>query len=112
AARYLDRVLLDFRRSGVDQDAAARAELKALADRGTELGIEFGRRIREGARAFRLAPAQLDGLPQDFVDAHPPDDDGLVALSTDYPDSVPVIRYATDPEARRAAALESALIAW
>ena len=54
------------------------------------LSQDFGRNIREDVRTVRLAPERLDGLPDDYRAAHPPGDDGLVAITTDYPDLVPV----------------------
>src|SRR5207245_9428700 len=38
--------------------------------------------------------------PEDFVKAHPPGDDGKVAITTNYPDSVPVFRYARKESVR------------
>lgn len=101
ARRVLDRVLLEFRRSGVDQDEATRDRLKQIAERGTIVGQDFSRNIRDDVRTVRLAPERLTGLPQDFIDAHPVDDDGLVTITTDYPDVIPFRTFAQDAEARR-----------
>ncbi|RLK48078.1 M3 family metallopeptidase [Microbacterium telephonicum] len=102
AARYLSVVQRDFRRGGVDLPECDRDRARALADRDTTLSLAFSRNIREGRREIRVAPAALAGLPQDFVDAHPVGADGLVALSTDYPDLMPVREYATDRATRAA----------
>ncbi len=32
-----------------------------------------------------VTPAELDGLPQDFVDSHKPGADGKITLKTDTP---------------------------
>ena len=41
-------------------------------------------------------------MPQDWLDAHPAaDDDGLVTVSTDYPDSVPARMFVRDADVRR-----------
>ena len=91
AARVLERTLRDFRRSGVDRDEATRNRLRALSERGLLLSQEFSKNIREGVRSIRVRPEQLAGMPQDWVDAHPSDEDGLVTVTTDYPDVVPVL---------------------
>jgi thimet oligopeptidase len=101
ATRLRERVLRDFRRSGVDRDEATRDRLRAIAERLTVLDQDFGRGVRDDVRTIKVRPEQLAGLPQDFVDAHPAGDDGLVTITTDYPDAIPFRTFARDREARR-----------
>ncbi|MFC7495446.1 MULTISPECIES: M3 family metallopeptidase [unclassified Nocardioides] len=101
AARLLTKTLDDFRRAGVDLDDATRGRLAEINERLTEVGQEFGRTIRDDVRTVRVTPDGLAGMPQDWLDAHPADDDGLVTVTTDYPDSVPVRMFAHDPDVRR-----------
>ena len=96
AHRLREHVLRDFRRAGVDRSEEDRDRLRALAQRCTELGLEFSRNIRDGVRSVQVRPEQLDGLPDDFRAEHPADDDGLVTLTTEYPDLLPVRTYAHD----------------
>ena len=101
ATRYaVTKILRDFHLAGVDRDDATRARVKALRDEITAIGQEFDKNIREDVRSVRVAPADLEGLPEDFVKAHPPGDDGKVAITTNYPDSVPVFRYARKESVR------------
>ncbi|WP_205471842.1 M3 family metallopeptidase [Nocardioides sp. SYSU D00038] len=101
AARLLDKTLLDFRRAGVDLDDATRTRLGEINARLTELGQEFGRRIRDDVRTVQVEPARLAGMPQDWLDDHPADADGLVTITTDYPDAVPARTFVHDAEVRR-----------
>jgi thimet oligopeptidase len=101
AARLLRKTLEDFRRAGVDLDEESRARLAAINDRLTALGQEFGRNIRDDVRTVRVPAERLAGLPQDWLDAHQPDHDGLVTVTTDYPDAVPVRTFAHDADVRR-----------
>src|SRR3954452_7999012 len=101
AQRVREHVLRDFRRSGVDQSEEVRARLREISERLTVLDQDFARVIREDVRSIRILPEQLDGLPQDFVEAHPPAEDGLVTITTDYPDYVPFRTFARDRAARR-----------
>ncbi|WP_242089139.1 M3 family metallopeptidase [Microbacterium lacticum] len=110
--RLLDEVLRDFRRGGVDLPEAERARVRALTERETELSLEFSRNLRESRREIRVAPEALAGLPQDFIDEHPPGDDGLVILTTDYPDLMPVREYATDRATRTAIVAAYNDLAW
>jgi thimet oligopeptidase len=101
-ARLLEHVLRDFRRGGVELADADRERVRQLVDRDTELSLTFSRHIRDGRREIRVPAAGLAGMPQDFVDAHPADAEGMVVLSTDYPDLMPIREYATDRATRLA----------
>jgi thimet oligopeptidase len=57
--------------------------------------------VRDDVRSIRVRPEQLAGLPQDWLEAHPADDDGLVTVTTDYPDAVPTRMFAHDHSVRR-----------
>ncbi len=102
ARRFLALTLRDFRRAGVDRDEPVRERLRALSELELDASQRFSRNIREGRRTVELEPSQLAGLPQDFLDAHPPDDSGRVVLTTEYPDYLPVMTFAHDRAARAA----------
>ena len=78
-----------------------RARLAEINERLTEVDQEFGRTIRDDVRTVRVTADRLAGLPQDWLDAHPAGDDGLVTVTTDYPDAVPVRMFAHDAGVRR-----------
>ena len=101
AGRLLDKVLESFTRSGVDRDDGTRARVAAINERVTEIDQEFGRNIRDDVRTIRVTPDRLAGMPDDWLAAHPADDEGLVTVTTDYPDAIPVRMFAHDPEVRR-----------
>ena len=102
AARLLTKTLDDFRRAGVDLDDATRARLAEINERLTAVGQDFSRTIRDDVRTVRVSPDRLAGLPQDWLDAHPADGDGLVTITTDYPDAVPARMFVHDGGVRRA----------
>lgn len=99
--RLLEKTLRAFRRSGVAADEPTRARVKEIRDRLTVLSQTFARTIREGTRSIKVRPEQLDGLPADWIAAHPAGDDGLVTVTTDYPDAIPFRTFAHDAGARR-----------
>ncbi|MEO7070534.1 MAG: M3 family metallopeptidase [Nostocoides sp.] len=112
AARLLDRTVRDFRRAGVDRDEATRDRLRELSERAVLLSQDFSKNIREDVRSIALAPERLAGLPQDWVEAHPAGADGLVTVTTDYPDVVPFLSFAADAAARRDLVTEFLNVAW
>jgi thimet oligopeptidase len=98
--RVRNFALRDFRRAGVDRDPEVRDRIRGLNERLTELGQAFQRNIRDDDTTVRLRPEQLDGLPGDWVERHPVGDDGLVELTLEYPDVLPMLQFATDRAAR------------
>jgi thimet oligopeptidase len=112
ARRVLAKALLDFRRAGVDRDEDTRAQLRDLNERLTALGQAFARNIREGRRETRVPASALEGMPEDFREAHPADADGRVTITTAYPDTHPFLRSSADPRARREVAEAFFNLAW
>ncbi|HEY9353073.1 MAG TPA: M3 family metallopeptidase [Nocardioides sp.] len=102
AKRLLEKTLQDFTRAGVDRDDATRARLTEINERLTELNLEFARVARDDVRITLATPEQLDGMPADWLEAHPVNDKGLVEITTDYPDALPARMFVKDPAIRRA----------
>ena len=102
--RFIEHALRDFRRSGVDSDAATRAEITALQDELIKVGQAFDRNIMNGGRELVLEEghAALVGLPEDYLAAHPEAEDGSVTLSTNEADVIPVQLYAERDDVRKA----------
>jgi thimet oligopeptidase len=102
ARHYLERTLKAFRLAGVDRDDATRARVKQLHDELNQLSQAFNRNIRDSVLTLEVDPADLEGLPADYLKAHPAGPNGRVALSTDNPDYVPVMSYARKAGVREA----------
>jgi thimet oligopeptidase len=103
---YMKRTLRDFRLAGVDKDDATRERIKKLNEELVLISQEFGRNIREDKRTITATVAELEGLPQDYIERHTPGPDGKVTLTMEYPDYVPVNSYAKNGELRRRMYLE------
>jgi thimet oligopeptidase len=112
ARRVLADALRSFRRAGVDRDEATRERVRELDRREQELAQAFSRGIRDGRRTVRVPAQSLAGLPQDYLDAHPADQDGLVEISTDHPDTLPLLTHAHDPGVRRRVTQAMHDVAW
>src|SRR5579871_502287 len=98
---YVQRQLLEFRLAGVDKDEATRTRLKKLNEQASDLQSKFDRNISDGTKTIEADPAELDGLPQDYIDRHKPDANGKIHLTTDYPDALPVFTFAKSSDLRR-----------
>ena len=100
--RFVAHTLRDYRRAGVDKPPEVRARLKQIDEDLTRLGQNFSKNISEDVRAIEFTdPARLAGLPPDFIAAHPPDAEGRIRITTDYPDFNPFSTYADDDDLRR-----------
>ncbi|HEY6465017.1 MAG TPA: hypothetical protein VIY69_03445, partial [Candidatus Acidoferrales bacterium] len=91
---YVQRQLLEFRLAGVDKDDATREKLKKLNEQLTTDQSLFERNIADDQKSIETDAASLDGLPQDYIDAHKPGPGGKIKITTAYPDIFPVLNYA------------------
>ena len=98
---YLTRTLASFERSGVASDPAKRAQIQALQEELAKASTDFAANIAKGRKTVTADPADLEGLPADYLAAHKPGADGKVVISTDYPDINPVMAYAKSEALRK-----------
>src|SRR5260370_12827747 len=99
---YMNRTLLEFRLAGVDKDDATRARIQSLTDDITKLATQFQRNTQESElKVVVKTRAELDGLPDDYINLHKPAADGSITLTSDSPDVIPVLDFAHSAELRR-----------
>jgi thimet oligopeptidase len=101
-AYYLRTTLRDYHRAGVDRDDATREKVRQLQDELIKIGQQFDLNIAADVRKLQVNTSDLDGLPDDFKRAHPPDASGKVTLTTDNTDYQPFMEYAKSEPARKA----------
>ena len=99
--RLVEKSLRDFRLAGVDKDEATRKQIEALQAELVLVSQEFDRNIRSDSRTIQVTPEELDGLPADYIAGHPAGPDGKITISIEYPDRIPVMRYAKSSDVRR-----------
>ncbi len=101
--RLLEFELRDLRRDGHELEDTARAELRELKERLSELDIKFKGNLAEFQDWLVVTPDDLAGLPQHFIDGLAPGEEpGTRKISMDYPDVFPVLDQATSREVREA----------
>jgi len=100
--RSVEKTLLSYRLSGVDKDEATRQRIRELNRELVDIGQAFDRNIRDDVRTLELDSVDdLAGLPQDYIDAHPPGEDGKIRITTQYPDLFPFMTYADSDALRK-----------
>jgi thimet oligopeptidase len=113
ARHALEKLLREMRRAGVELDDAGRARIQALNDEIDVLGNQFQENINRLTRTIEVTGTDpLAGLPADYVAAHGADGNGVIRITTQYPDAGPVMLYADDPELRRRMQHESLNVAY
>ena len=101
--RVLELWTRDFRRAGQALAAEDRAELEAIRARLVELEIVFNRNVNEFEDGIEVTRAQLDGLPDEYVERLSPGAaDGTYRVSLDYPEVYPYLSQASDRASRKA----------
>ncbi|MBI5536998.1 MAG: Zn-dependent oligopeptidase [Deltaproteobacteria bacterium] len=95
-ARLLRETQRDLRRNGLELTEDKQKQLRAINDELAKLVQSFEANISESTGTLKVKPEQLKGLPQSYLDQHKPGADGMVTLTTNYPDYFPVITYAED----------------
>jgi thimet oligopeptidase len=99
---YVKRTLLEFRLAGVDKDDATRARIQSLNDDIAKLSTQFQRNTQDSQlKVIVKNRAELDGLPEDYINLHKPAADGSITLTSDSPDVNPVLKFANSADLRR-----------
>ncbi|TMQ69164.1 MAG: Zn-dependent oligopeptidase [Candidatus Eisenbacteria bacterium] len=97
---YVQHELRDFTLAGVNKDDATRTKIKALREDLVKIGQDFDRHIRDDVRSVQAKPAELEGVPPDWLESHKPGADGAVKVTINYPDYIPVMTYAKNDDLR------------
>lgn len=100
--RELQKVLKEgFEDSGVALPDGPRQRARAILDRLAALEVEFSKNTREDSSTITVTRAELEGLPQSYIDKHKPDAEGRYVLSMSYPDYMPFMENAVSGGARQ-----------
>jgi len=109
ARRVVDLARRDMRRTGIELSAPDQERVRAVQAELVKIEQEFAKNIRDDVGEVALDPAQLQGMPPDYVAAHPVDQAGKVHVTTNYPDLIPFLTYAKNETARRELAVVNGL---
>jgi thimet oligopeptidase len=107
-ARLLEHTLRDFRRAGADLPAEQREEVAGLRRRLAEIEVAFQRNLDEHRDWLDLTRAELEGLPDSFVERLASGErEGTHRVTLDYPERYPFLSQARRRGLRKALFLKS-----
>ncbi len=100
--RLIDLTMLDFKRNGLELNAADRAKLVKTRSRLTELQTRFSKNLNDDKTTFTVKKVELAGMPEDFIAAHADaKKKDAYTLTTKYPDYYPIMENAQNEKLRR-----------
>ncbi|HSN20771.1 MAG TPA: M3 family metallopeptidase [Usitatibacter sp.] len=101
-AKLRKDLLEGFEDSGASLPPRKRARAKAIFDELEELRQAYERNVRDDPTKVVFSPAEMEGMPEAFVDAHAKDRDagGNYVLRLDYPSYFPFMARAKSGAAR------------
>jgi thimet oligopeptidase len=97
----LARRVDEYRRNGIELDAATRNEIARLQEAITRSSLEFERNINTDESEVIAHSDDFAGLPVDFLARHRPSSDGLVRLKLNSSVVQPILQYAKSSTFRR-----------
>ena len=97
--KFLQDVMLDYKRSGFSLPSEKRKKVKKVLDRLTELGLEFDKNIRSSQDTLFLKEKELEGLPENYKKERK-QADGTYAVDTSYPSYGPFMKLAESDKSR------------
>lgn len=104
---FVQKQLRVFRQNGVDRDEETREAIGALNDEILKTGQAFDKNIAEDVRSIEVDSAEaLAGMPADWIAARPPGENGMIRITTNYPDYLPLRKYLESDEIRKALTFE------
>ncbi len=98
--KYLKETVEEFERNGFSLPKEKRGQLKVIQDKLSDFGIQFDSNISTYEDFLIATEEEMDGLPDDFKNAHR-QDDGTYKIGLEYPSYVPFMKYSKSDKARK-----------
>ncbi|CAM6119376.1 unnamed protein product [Calypogeia fissa] len=102
AERYVNRLVRDFERLGINLGKEERAEVNFLHSSIEEHSRIFQQNLEEENLRLYFTEAELDGLPADFIKGLKKGKDGKLEVSLKYPHYAPIMERCKVGATRRA----------
>ena len=99
--RFVEREIVDGKRSGLHLDEANREKIKAIKKEISKLGTDFMSNLGEDTTFLEFTREELAGVPEDLVNSFEKSGDNKLKVTMKYPHFFPVSRKCSVPETRR-----------
>ncbi|EKX31130.1 hypothetical protein GUITHDRAFT_166948 [Guillardia theta CCMP2712] len=102
AQRYVDRLILDFKRDGLHLDPAKRERITELKKQLSEKEVQFQKNLNEDTAKLSFSLSELEGLSDDYLSSLESAEDGKKFVSLKYPELFPAMKKCKVEATRRA----------
>lgn len=99
--KLMNETMRDYRRAGLHLDELTRTRVEDLQKQLARLSTEFGTNISNARVPVEYTEDELDGVPQNFLDAARTDDGKYVFRATVTPNFLAIMENASDEETRK-----------
>jgi thimet oligopeptidase len=99
--RLYDLTMRDFRKNGLELPDDRLAKVRALRENLTLLEVRFSTNLNNDDTTLAFSREDLAGLPEERIGSFRKADNGSYLVTTQYPDYLTVMQYATKPDTRK-----------
>ncbi|GMM36332.1 hypothetical protein DASC09_036570 [Saccharomycopsis crataegensis] len=103
-SRYIYKVYNRYKRRGLELPLEQRSKVESISKELSQLSIDYRNNLNEQTEFLLFDKKELKGVPENIVSQFA-DVEGKLKVTYKYPDIIPVIKYAKDPQTRRTAML-------
>ncbi len=100
-AQYRQDLLEQFEDAGVTLSPDKRRRVKEINQEITDLQQRFDKNLRDDDTRVVMTPAEMAGLPDNYLTAQKKDADGNYSLPMAYPSYLPFMQLASNADARK-----------
>ncbi|GMG20938.1 unnamed protein product [Ambrosiozyma monospora] len=105
--RFILKVNKQYERNGLALPLETREKIKELKQQLSTLAIKFSKNLGEETEFILFTKEQLKGVPEDvlsqFEEVKTDDGETKLKMTFKYPDIFPVLKFASNPDTRKAA---------
>jgi len=99
--RLFEETMRDYRRAGLDLSREKRAEVESLQKRLARVETEFSSNITRASEPITFTRAEIEGVPQPFIDAARTGDDEYTFMATVTPQFLAIMENAEREQTRK-----------
>lgn len=103
--RYIFKLYNGYKRNGLESPKETREKIEKVSKELSELSITYNKNLGEQTEFLLFTKEELKGLPDSVLEQFKIMEDGKYKVTFKYPDIVPTMKYASNPETRKRAFL-------